>query len=66
MPISLVPTPLPLDMYKEAYSYQHVMGELVAAIIANPKSYIHSLLEECARRDPFMERLIQVSKEVCA
>lgn len=42
------------------------MGELVAAIVSNPRDSIHVLLEECASRDPFMERLIRVSKRVCA
>ena len=29
-PLALFPTPYPLDMYKEAFNYQHAMGELMS------------------------------------
>mmetsp|Transcript_1847 Transcript_1847/g.2622 ORF Transcript_1847/g.2622 Transcript_1847/m.2622 type:complete len:156 (+) Transcript_1847:258-725(+) len=38
------------------------MGNLIAAVISNPRYAIDELLQECALRDPFMQRLIQVSK----
>ena len=61
-PITLFPTPYPLDIYKKAYNLQHSMGELVAAIVADPERHIHGLLADFASKDPFLARLIGVSK----
>ena len=36
IPVSLFPTPYPIDMYKEAYSYQHAFGDLLGSLVAAP------------------------------
>ena len=36
LPVSLFPTPYPIDMYKEAYSYQHAFGDLLGSQVAAP------------------------------
>mmetsp|Transcript_30449 Transcript_30449/g.40497 ORF Transcript_30449/g.40497 Transcript_30449/m.40497 type:complete len:90 (+) Transcript_30449:148-417(+) len=61
-PLALFPTPYPLDMYKEALSYQHALGELICGIIERPRSNIHALLTDFAKNDEFMSRLLEVSK----
>lgn len=38
------------------------MGDLIGGIVSEPRRHIHDLLAECASKDAFMSRLIDVSK----
>jgi len=60
-PVSLFPTPYPYHVYEQAYNYQAPLGMLVSSLAAKPKK-IHSLLESFLKYDPFLERLVGVSK----
>ena len=60
--MTLFPTPYPIDIYKQAYDLQTAMGDLIASIISNPRTHIHDLLANFAAKDPFMARLINMSK----
>ena len=60
--MTLFPTPYPIDIYKEAYKLQGAMGDLIGAIVSQPRTNIHDLLAGFAGKDAFMERLIGVSK----
>ena len=42
------------------------MGDLVGGIISNPATNIHDVLSSFASKDPFMARLIDVSKAFAA
>ena len=63
-PMTLFPTPYPIDIYKNAYNLQTAMGDLIGSIISNPRRNIHDLLANFASKDIFMARLINVSKAV--
>jgi len=65
-PISLFPTPYPIDIYKKALALQQPMGDLIGGIISNPAKNIHDLLASFAAKDAFMARLIDVSKVFAA
>lgn len=62
-PLSLFPTPYPLDIYRDVLSVQIPMGDLISGIVADPSKNIHGLLANFATKDAFMARLIGVSKE---
>jgi len=61
-PMTLFPTPYPIDIYKEAYHLQSSMGDLMSAIVSDPERNIHNLLGEFATKDAFMSKLIGVSE----
>ena len=61
-PMTLFPTPYPLDMYKKAHSLQASMGDLIGGIIADSRQNIHALLADFAAKDNFMAKLIEVSQ----
>ena len=61
-PITLFPTPYPLDMYKKAIAYQEPMGEVVGGIVRDPVKNIHELLRDFSAKDEFMEKLLQISR----
>ena len=63
MPLSLFPTPYPMQLYKDALAAQSPMGDLIAGIIGNPEKNIYELLDNFSSKDAFMARLIEVSKE---
>jgi len=48
IPVSLFPTPYPLDLYKEAYNLQRPFGDLVASTAANPKQNLYQPLHDIA------------------
>ena len=61
-PISLFPTPYPIDMYREAVRLQYALGDLVSGIITKPQTNIHRLLANFSAKDEFLARLVNVSK----
>ena len=61
-PISLFATPYPLHLYKHILKLQPQIGCLVSNLTASPK-LIHKLLEGFLRYDPFLEKLVGVSKQ---
>ena len=61
-PMSLFPTPYPLDMYKQGYRMQTAFGELIAGMISRPQENIHQILGGFAEHDHFMQRLLTVSE----
>jgi glutathione synthase len=61
-PLSLVPTPFPVDMMSNALNLQIPMGELICGIIHKPESNIHQLLADFSEKDEFMNILVEISK----
>ena len=60
-PISLFPTPFPYQAYEKIYGWQKPMGILVASLAARPDK-IHKILSSFLKYDPFLARLVQLSK----
>ena len=61
-PLTLFPTPYPIDRYKEAIAYQQPMGQVVSGIVKDPEQHIHTLLKDFAEKDDFMKRLLKISR----
>ena len=61
-PMTLFPTPYPVDMYKKAIAYQEPMGEVVAGVVRNPEKHIHELLSDFSKKDDFMAMLMKISR----
>ena len=61
-PMTLFPTPYPLDMYKNAIELQKPMGDVIAGIIKDPVTNIHSLLRDFSAKDEFMKMLLEISR----
>lgn len=61
-PMSLFPTPYPLHMFKSILNLQRPIGCLVSNLTSNPKM-IHDLLESFLKYDPFLKKLVDMSKE---
>lgn len=57
-PTSLFPTPFPMGLYEHALELQAPLGNLIAGIVGEPTKNIHELLEDFAKKDAFMSRLI--------
>ena len=61
-PLTLFPTPYPIDRYKEAIEYQKPMGQVLSGIVQDPEQNIHSLLKDFSSKDEFMTHLLRISR----
>lgn len=61
MAISLFPTPFPVSHYTKAKDIQPHLGKLLAYMVKEP-SRIHKVLEHFDKTDPFLNKLIKISK----
>ena len=61
-PLSLVPTPFPVDMVNHAFDLQKPLGELICSVINKPETNIHGILADFSKKDHFMNVLISISK----
>ena len=61
LPVSLFPTPYPLSHYQEAIRLQPALATMVATLVKQP-SLIHEVLKYFQEHDPFLKRLVDLSK----
>ena len=61
-PLSIVPTPYPVNMLNNAFDLQLPLGELICGIIHKPEENIHGILEDFSKKDLFMRKLMDISK----
>ena len=61
VPISVFPTPYPLEHYQEAISLQPAMATMVADLVRQPH-HIQEILHYFQEQDPFLKRLVDMSK----
>ena len=62
MAISLFSTPFPRDKYNHAKDLQKPLGMLLGEMIKDPVRCIHDKLAFFYETDPFLQRLINISK----
>ena len=62
MAVSLLPTPFPLRQYDQAKRMQDSLGLLLSKMIKDPAKYIYPPLDYFYRTDPFIKRLVDISK----
>jgi hypothetical protein len=60
-PISLFPTPFPLELYKESIALQPALGQVIAGIVRDPDNNIYEVLKDMQKLDEFMNKLLEVS-----
>jgi len=61
VPISLFPTPYPVEHYEHAKSLQQPLADMIAALVRKP-DVIHEVLKYFQEQDPFLKRLVDMSK----
>lgn len=60
-PMSLFPTPFPIQAYEKIYAWQEDLGWLVSSLCSEPAK-MHKILGSFLKYDPFLARLVQVSQ----
>ncbi|TNV79883.1 hypothetical protein FGO68_gene7423 [Halteria grandinella] len=62
VPISLFPTPYPVEHYENAKQLQNPLEEMIGALVRKP-DIIHEVLRYFQEQDPFLKRLVDMSKK---
>jgi hypothetical protein len=62
VPLSLFPTPYPIEHYQKSIQVQEHMATMVATLVRQPE-YIHEILRYFKEQDPFLKRLVNMSIE---
>lgn len=60
-PISIFPTPYPYEHYQQALNLQPHLAAMVAELVRQP-THIHDILKYFQEQDPFLKRLVEMSK----
>jgi glutathione synthase len=61
VPFSLFPTPYPVEHYEKAKELQSPLADMIAALVQKPH-VIHDVLKYFQEQDPFLKKLVDMSK----